>query len=183
MKKIYALLASMVMILGLMAMSSPAQAHTWYPADGSGGYTSLPGCDGYGLEGNFPFNDGRVCYRVWYYDHGDHLHIDHINVFFKANVQGGGNDYLVAVRNQDYRVYAGYCSTSFPNCYNNGEVTGPSKSDTLPNVEDPNVTLSRSVEHKVGKPRALVVIDYVVVGVDGYTGQTTAYAEQEEIKP
>jgi hypothetical protein len=118
----------------------PAQAHNWVPNDGSAGYTSHKGCDGPTLDQKWPFNDGNVCYKHWYYDHGDHLHFDHTVSWFTKN-QTGQSDSVSSITNQTVDIYWGNCDLdgdrarrTFPLCYYDGFVHGPVCSYTIPDM-------------------------------------------------
>lgn len=156
-----AIVASFIMMLGFM---QPVQAHEWYPSDGGGGYTSRVGCDGPDSEPDWIFNDGRVCWRVWYYDHSTHLHVDHVKLSYDPNYYHD-SDSITSITGQRVRIYSGLCTTTFPKCYNNGEVTGPIYSSAMPNMTDPSATYTESIGIKGGKPHALVVVDYEANGL------------------
>lgn len=163
--------------------TAPTNAHDWTPGDGGWGEVTTgrtANCDNPGSTG-WQLNDGRVCWQVKYYDHGGHLHIDHLRGIQWANPYDK-SDELYAVRNIDIRVFKGYCSSNFPKCKNDGEVTGPVWSGSMTNLENSGQAYFRSIEHKVGDNKALVVVDHVPVGFSWFLGTTTGWTAQEEIK-
>ena len=162
----------------------PRYAATHFLGYPFSGYTSAIGCDSPDSELDWPYNDGRACFKPWFYDHGDHLHVDHINRWFLSDPYGQ-SDTVTSITNQRVRIYAGNCTTSFPNCFNNHEVTGPIYDSSMGDLTVSGQNLVKDIGIRVGNAHALVVVDYTANGWLHINSQPTpvfnSAQEQEEI--